>query len=84
LLLFPVVAVVFAVESTLTLANASTMNMSQGLPPMPKDCTTPATMDSWYATVARQNLQVSHSPADCKAELLGLGATPSVAGKACS
>jgi hypothetical protein len=77
-LLFVAAALVFAVYSTVDIASAGTM------PPMPSNCTTPSTMNAWYAEVAKQNLQAHRSPADCKAKLEGLGATPGVAGRACS
>ena len=52
--------------------------------PMPKDCDTKATMDTWYACKARQSLQIHKSPALCKSDLLGMGASKQEAGKACS
>ena len=67
------------------LSQASAMDMGHSLPPpMPANCTTPATMNLWYGEVAKQNLLAHRSPQDCKAELLGLGATPGEAGRACS
>lgn len=51
---------------------------------MAKDCTTVAQMDKWYACEGKANLLLRRSPADCKAKLLGLGATPGEAGRACS
>ncbi len=63
---------------------ASAMSMPGNLPPMPANCNTPQTMNIWYGEVAKRNLMAHRSPADCKAELEGLGATPGVAGRACS
>ena len=64
---------------------AVAMTMTPGnLPPMPANCTTPATMNIWYGEVAKHNLETSHNPQDCKAQLLSLGATPGEAGRACS
>ncbi|MHB8391455.1 MAG: hypothetical protein ACYDBH_18055 [Acidobacteriaceae bacterium] len=65
-------------------AAASAMTMPGSLPPMPANCTTPATMNIWYGEVAKQNLMAHRSPADCKAKLTGLGGTPGEAGRACS
>jgi hypothetical protein len=78
LLAFPIAALVFLAACLWTFANAAT------LPPMPMNCTTPQTMDAWYSKVAKQNLLISHNPADCKAQLVSLGATPSTAGRECS
>ncbi len=69
----------------LTLSTAaSARTMPGSLPPMPANCTTSQTMNSWYSEVAKQNLMAHRSPADCKAKLTGLGATPGEAGRACS
>jgi hypothetical protein len=43
--------------------------------PMPADCNTTKTMDTWYACKARQSLQLHKSPDLCKSELLGMGAS---------
>ena len=43
--------------------------------PMPANCNTTATMDTWYACKARQSLQLHKSPDLCKSELLGMGAS---------
>ena len=52
--------------------------------PMPANCNTTATMDTWYSCKARQSLQLHKSPALCKSDLLGMGASKQEAGKACS
>ena len=75
-----IIAAALLVLSTAALA----MTMPGSLPPMPANCTTPQTMNIWYGEVAKQNLMAHRSPADCKAKLTGLGATPREAGMACS
>jgi hypothetical protein len=75
---FIILSAIFAVMTVSTLAHAGTM------PPMPANCTTAKTMNVWYGKVAQQNLLAHRSPMDCKAKLEGLGATPGVAGRACS
>jgi hypothetical protein len=77
-LLIPAAALAFAICATVEIAHAGTM------PPMPANCTTAKAMNVWYGKVAQQNLLAHRSPMDCKAKLESLGATPGVAGRACS
>jgi hypothetical protein len=96
LIVYPVIGVAFVIASMLTLAHADivkatpvamtmpTMAMPSMLPAMPPRCTTPKTMNKWYGEVAQQNLRAHRSPADCKNQLISLGATAHVAGISCS
>lgn len=73
LLLFPLAAVIFVGMAAFTIAHASTVPMC----PMPKDCTTPQTMNSWYVCDARLQLKDGYSSSKCAANLKYLDASPS-------
>ena len=77
---FPIIAVVFFIAALHTLANASIIHC-----PMPADCNTTATMNTWYACKARQ-FRLGNPVAQqksCIAHLTGMGATQEFAIKAC-
>ena len=73
LLILAVVLFIGVVSVTMVTAHASTVPMC----PMPKDCTTPQTMNSWYVCDAKLQLKDGYSSSKCAANLKYLDASPS-------
>ena len=67
------VLVVGILSAGMATAHASTVPMC----PMPKDCTTPRTMNSWYVCDAKLQFKDGYSSSKCAANLKYLDASPS-------